>query len=207
MQGKFIVFEGIDGSGKSTQLSLLAQKLKSAQIPVLATKEPTDGPIGVIIRNVLNKRLVLDEKTIAALYLADRLDHIQNPVNGMLHQRNAGKTILCDRYYLSSYAYHSSHVPLQWIIAANAECAELMRPDVIFFLDVAPEVTLERLEQSRYFLDLFETKERLIQVQANYYKAIQQIEAKEHIVILDATQSQAQIALQVWEVVQQLIIL
>lgn len=204
MQGKFIVFEGIDGSGKTTQLQLLAEKFKTQQISVVTTKEPTDGPIGSLARNVLNRRLVLDEKTLATLYLADRLDHIQNPVNGMLHDLQKGKTILCDRYYLSSYAYHSSHVPLQWVINANSECAKLMRPDIIFFLDVQPDVSLKRLQQSRDFLDLFETQERLEQVRANYFTAIERVKAAENIVVLDATQSQVQLANQIWTIVQQL---
>lgn len=196
-QGKFIVFEGIDGAGKTTQLKKLEQHLKQQNISFYLTKEPTDGPIGSLIRNVLNKRLQLDERTMAALFLADRLDHIQNPVNGMLQAQKAGKLVISDRYYLSSYAYHSAYVPMDWVIAANSECAKLMRPDIIFFLDISPEDSLERIRKTRAFFDLYETKDRLTQVRSNYYKAIGAVKSTENIVILDATQPEEKLFQQI----------
>ncbi|MEM9990225.1 MAG: dTMP kinase, partial [Bacteroidota bacterium] len=188
-RGKFIVFEGIDGSGKSTQAALLKAKLKTTQSqPVYLTREPTDSPIGSVIRNILNKRIVTSEKTIAALFLADRLDHIENPVNGMLPKIELGEHVISDRYYLSSYAYHSSHVPLEWVVAANGQCAELLRPDVTFFIDVHPEYCLKRLQKGRDFLDLYENLERLQKVYDNYQLAMAHIEATEHIVRIDGNQ-------------------
>ncbi len=196
--GKFIVFEGIDGAGKTTQLKKLEQYLQQQNIAFYLTKEPTDGPIGSLIRNVLNKRIQLDERTMAALFLADRLDHIQNPVNGMLQAQHAGKLVITDRYYLSSYAYHSAYVPMEWVISANSECAKLMRPDVIFFLDISPEASLERIRRTRSFLDLYETKERLTQVRINYYKAIDAVKSTENVIILDGTQSEDNLFQQIW---------
>ena len=83
-KGKFIVIEGVDGSGKTTQIEILKEKFKANGLKFHFTWEPTDSPIGSIIRNILNKRIEADEQTIAALYLADRLDHIQNNQNGIL---------------------------------------------------------------------------------------------------------------------------
>ncbi|MEM6696822.1 MAG: dTMP kinase [Bacteroidota bacterium] len=143
-----------------------------------------------MIRQVLNREAKMSEKTMAALFLADRLDHIQNEENGMLSLIEQGVTVVSDRYYLSSYAYHSAHVPLDWVIAANGECAKLLRPDLIFFLDITPEASLERIRKSRAFLDLYETEERLTKVRDNYFKAMKKIEAEENIVILDATQEE-----------------
>ena len=96
---KFIVFEGIDGSGKSTISNLLFEKLRSQKKEVYKTFEPTDSPIGSVIKNILNKRIISDDKTIGALFLADRLDHIQNPVSGMLQYLEQGKHVISDRYY------------------------------------------------------------------------------------------------------------
>lgn len=200
-KGKFIVFEGIDGSGKTTQIQLLANRLKRAQFPVHLTKEPTDGPIGSMARNVLNKRLILDEQTVAALFLADRLDHIQNSQNGMLQHQKKGSIVLLDRYYLSSYAYHSAFVPLDWVIQANSICQTLMQPDIIFFLDVPPEVSIARLRASRGFLDLYETETRLKTVRANYLKAIEKVKAQENIHIIDATQPIEAIELAIWKII------
>lgn len=203
MSGKFIVFEGIDGSGKTTQINRLVKNLEVQGMKVHATKEPTDRPIGKMIRQVLNKELKMSEKTMAAMFLADRLDHIQNEEDGMLKLIEQGTTVVSDRYYLSSYAYHSAHVPLDWVVAANSECAKLLRPDLIFFLDITPEASLERIRKSRAFLDLYETEERLTKVRDNYFRAMKKIEGEENIVVLDATQEEkvifGQIAKQIEE--------
>ncbi len=203
--GKFIVFEGIDGSGKTTQIQRLQARFREQQLPIYVTKEPTDSPIGAVIRNVLNKRIRTSEKTIAALFLADRLDHIENPVNGMLGYVQQGTHVISDRYYLSSYAYHSSHVPLEWVIAANAECAQLLRPDVIFFIDIAPEESLERLKKGRAFLDLYENLERLKSVRTNYMRAIERVQKEENIIRIDGNQSEAVIAAEIWAKVQEIL--
>ncbi len=204
-KGKFIVFEGIDGSGKTTQIQLLQARFRAASLPIYVTKEPTDGPIGAVIRNVLNKRIKTSEKAIAGLFLADRLDHIENPINGMLGQLGQEMHVISDRYYLSSYAYHSSHVPLDWVIAANAECAKLLRPDIIFFIDISAEESLERLKKGRAFLDLFENLERLKSVRANYMRAIERVEKEENIIRIDGSQSEATIAAEIWEQVQEIL--
>ena len=82
-KGSFIVFEGIDGSGKTTQINLLKQKIEALNIKCLETREPSDGPIGVMIRQCLTGRMQMDEAALAALFAADRLDHINNGTNGL----------------------------------------------------------------------------------------------------------------------------
>lgn len=186
-KGKFIVFEGIDGAGKSTLSKMLAAKLSQGGSPTHETFEPTNSPIGSVIRNILGRRILADEQTIAALFLADRLDHIKNEVNGMLKQINKGRTVICDRYYLSSYAYHVPHVSLDWIIEANDVCRTLLKPDVIFFINIPVEISLRRLLQHRQSLDLFETKERITQVYENYHKAIARVGDRENIIDIDGT--------------------
>jgi len=203
-RGKFIVFEGIDGSGKTTQIKHLEQYFEEQNQAFHSTKEPTDGPIGKMIRQVLNRELKMSEKTMAALFLADRLDHIQKEEDGMLGLVEQGTNVISDRYYLSSYAYHSAHVPLDWVIAANSECAKLLRPNLVIFLDITPEVSLERIRKSREMLDLYETEERLIKVRANYFKAMQLIENQENILVIDATLEEAVIAKKIKEAVSQI---
>ena len=102
----FIALEGIDGSGKSTQIDFLAENLKMAGHKVYTTFEPTDGPVGSLIRNIFNHRIEADHKTIAGLFVADRLDHLTNKTNGILKKMEDGYTVITDRYYFSSYAYH-----------------------------------------------------------------------------------------------------
>ncbi|MEN0051887.1 MAG: dTMP kinase [Bacteroidota bacterium] len=200
-KGKFIVFEGIDGSGKTTQIKRLTQQFEAMNWAYHDTKEPTDRPVGKLIRRVLNRELKLGEKTMAALFLADRLDHIQHEEDGMLAKVAQGIHVISDRYYLSSYAYHSTHVPLDWVIAANRECAKLLRPDLVIFLDITPEKSLARIKKSRASLDLYETEEQLKKVRKNYFIAMERVEAEEHIVVIDATQKETVIAATIWEAV------
>src|SRR5258708_6607704 len=118
----FIAFEGIDGSGKSTLIKLLAEKLQQEGHKVYSTFEPTDSFIGKIIRDIFKHKIEADHKTIAALYLADRLEHLLNKKDGLLKKMEDGYTIVTDRYYFSSYAYHGTHMPIDWVIDANSLC-------------------------------------------------------------------------------------
>lgn len=200
-RGKFIVFEGIDGSGKSTQVKLLTEGLKAEGKSVYQTFEPTNSPIGSVVRNILYGRIDADEKTMAALYLADRLDHIQNDTNGMLKQLEVGKHVISDRYYFSSYAYHVPHVSLDWVIDANSICAELLRPDLIIFIDISTEISLERLTKGRASLDKYENFERISTVRKNYFAAMKRFEGIENIVIVNGNQSMEAVTNDIWDLV------
>lgn len=89
-KGNFIAFEGIDGSGKSTQIGLLAERLKKEGIRCYTTMEPTNGPIGSLIRQVMTGRIRMDNKAIAGLFAADRLDHLLNEVDGIAAKMEGG---------------------------------------------------------------------------------------------------------------------
>ena len=115
-KGNFIAFEGIDGSGKSTQIGLLAERLKKEGVCCYTTMEPTNAPVGSLVRQVMTGRIRMDNKAIAALFAADRLDHLLNEVDGIASKIEEGTTVLTDRYYFSSYAYHSVDVPMEWVI-------------------------------------------------------------------------------------------
>ncbi|MEL7020601.1 MAG: dTMP kinase [Bacteroidota bacterium] len=198
-KGKFIVLEGVDGSGKSTQSAILRQRIQDAGHRVHATFEPTNGPIGSVLRNILTHRIEADEKTIAALFLADRLDHIQNKQNGLLHQLNQGIHVVCDRYYFSSYAYHSTHIDMEWVIQSNALCAELLRPDLNIYIDIQPQTSMERIAQGRTSKDLFENLERITKVHAGYSTAFERLQNEEHIIKLDGEREVAAIADDIWQ--------
>ena len=117
-RGKFIVFEGIDGSGKSTQMKLLAQKLEEKGIKTRLTLEPTYGLVGGTLHHILSGKIKADPKVTAALFVADRLDHLTNAEDGVLKSLENGETVICDRYYFSSYAYQSTEVG-EWVVEAN----------------------------------------------------------------------------------------
>lgn len=197
-RGHFIVFEGIDGSGKSTQISLLKQRIEALSLPCIATKEPSDGPVGMLLRQFLTSRIQGDESTISALFAADRLDHLYNPVNGLCKSVEEGFTVLCDRYLLSNYAYQSVRVPLGWVMETNSLAAEALKPDCHIFIDVAPEITLERMEKTRSQTELFETKDRLREVRDRYYDLIEQLKHQETIFVIDGNRSLEEIADDIW---------
>lgn len=194
--GAFIVFEGIDGSGKSTQARLLAARLQDAGVPVHQTAEPTNGPVGTLIRNGFNRRVDLDDRVIASLFVADRLDHITNAHDGMLGIVERGTTVLCDRYHLSSQAYQASDVGSEWIASSNSISTDLMLPDLTIYLDVSPEVALERLASGRTTTDRFEVDERLRAARERYAEAIER--ADEVVVTVDADRSTDELAEAVW---------
>jgi len=200
----FIAFEGIDGSGKSTQVKLLTENLKNAGHKVYFTFEPTDSPIGSVIRNILNHRIEADHKTIAGLFVADRLDHLLNKTSGILKKLEEGYTVITDRYYFSSYAYHSTHMPLDWVIEANSLSAELLRPDINIYIDISPETGMKRLNSGRNSVDLFENIENLKNVRDKYFEAFDKLKSKEKIFITDGNRSPEIIAQDIWEEVQKI---
>jgi dTMP kinase len=200
----FIAFEGIDGSGKSTQVKLLAERLKEDGHKVYCTFEPTDSPIGSIIRNIFKHRLEADEKTIAGLFVADRLDHLLNKTNGVLKKLQEGYTVITDRYYFSSYAYHSIHMPLEWIIEANSLSADLLRPDINIYIDMDPEVSINRLNNGRSSIELYETVENLKKVRDKYMEAIEFLKFKENVFMLEGNRTSDILAAEIWNAVSQI---
>ncbi len=170
-RGKFIVFEGTDGSGKSTQMKMLASYLNERGARCYLTHEPTDSPVGSLLRSCLTGRIDADEHTIAALFAADRLDHIHNPVNGILKKLNEGVNVLCDRYYLSSFAYNGGFVPLEWVIELNRPAREALKPDLTVFLYLDAEDSMERV-MGRGETERYETVERQKKIRKNYLDLI-----------------------------------
>ena len=201
-RGAFIAFEGIDGSGKGTQIKALKKKMEKEGLPVYATQEPNDSPTGSLIHQIMIGRIKTANDVIAALFVADRLDHIQNDTNGLLKFLNRGVNVISDRYYFSSYAYQSVDLPMDWIIRANEPCAELLRPDVTIFIDVDPEVTMARIEKNRMTKELFEETGRLIETRKRYFEAFERLRDTEKVMVIDGARDPEEIAVEVWEKLQ-----
>ncbi len=202
-RGTFIALEGIDGSGKSTQIRMLSDWLQERQISVYVTMEPTDGPIGTMIRQILTGRMQADPRVIAALFTADRLDHLLNEVNGIVHKIRAGTSVIMDRYYFSSYAYQSVDIPMEQLILANAQSSEILRPDVNIFIDIEPELAMERIAQNRFHRELFEEKSRLASVREKYMEAFERLKDTEKVVMIDGNQDQKKVAQDIQAAVQE----
>ena len=185
----FIALEGIDGSGKSTQTKLLTEQLTTEGHKVYSTFEPTDNQIGKLIRNILKGNAKADHRIIAGLFVADRLDHLLNDEYGIVKKLEEGFTVITDRYCFSSYAYQGTHMNMDWVIQANSMSAEILRPDINIFIDVSPEVSMQRLHSNRDTIELFETLDNLKLVRAKYMEAFEKLKSVENIFIVDGNRS------------------
>ncbi len=203
----FIAFEGIDGSGKSTQVKLLSYNLKNAGHKVYITCEPTESPIGKLIRDIFSHKMEADHRTIAGLFIADRLDHLLNKKDGILKKLEEGYTVITDRYYFSSYAYQGTHMPMEWVIQANSLSTNILRPDINIYIDISPEVSMERLTSDRSSIDLYETIENLHSVRNKYKEAFELLKADEKIFVLDGNRAPQTIASEIWDEISRMTVL
>lgn len=204
-RGRFFALEGIDGSGKSTQLALLADRLEGQGFPCLRTCEPTDGPIGQLLRQVLTGQVVCDSRVVAPLFVADRLDHLLAADKGLCQAVADGMIVLSDRYYFSSYAYQSVDLPFEWVVEANRPCADLLRPTATLFLDIDPELALERIAKNRGRTELFETRERLVRTREQYFRAFDLLKDRERVILVPADQDVDHVARDIWAQVSPLL--
>ncbi len=165
--GLFVVVEGIDGCGSTTHAKLLAKALKNRGSEVVLTCEPSTGPIGALIRQVLQRRLFVADatgprnfnwSTMALLFAADRMDHLDSTVAPALR---AGSVVVSDRYDLSSLAYqsvtaHNGAESIPWIRELNAQ---VLRPDLTVVIDVPAEIAEERRRNRGGVEEMFEARE------------------------------------------------
>ena len=201
----FIALEGLDGSGKSTQIKLLAEKLKGQGLKIYTTAEPTNSRIGSIIKDIFRHKMEADHRTIAALYAADRLDHLTNKTDGILKKMEEGYTVISDRYYFSSYAYHGTHMDINWVIAANSLSADLLRPDLNIYIDIMPEESMRRLNKGRDAMELYESIENLRQVKEKYFEAFEILREKENVSVVNGNRPEKEIANDIWNEVSKLV--
>lgn len=164
--GKFIVLEGLDGSGQSTQTKILTNFLKKKGYRVLKTKEPTSqSQAGKIIRKFLDKKEKTSARKLQELFAQDRKWHLKNLIIPALKK---GKIVISDRYFFSSFSYGKAEgLALEKLIKLNEK---FLLPDLVFFLDVRPKVCLERIKRRAREKTLFERKEKLEKVYSNFKK-------------------------------------
>ena len=189
--GRFVVLEGLDGAGTTTQAGRLADALRSRRVPVRSTREPSDGPVGTMIRQVLGGRIVLPAgrspgwATMALLFAADRMDHVEAEIEPFLAQ---GGTVISDRYDASSLAYQSvvsgraSEDTVEWIRALNRHAR---RPDLTVVLDVSADVAASRRQARGEPAQLYEQNE-VQQALAVFYKDLEKHMRGDRVVLIPA---------------------
>jgi dTMP kinase len=202
-KGRFVVLEGIDGAGTTTHVARLAERLRTMRVPVRATREPSDGPVGTLVRQVLTGRLVVPGgrapgwATMALLFAADRMDHVESEIEPFLSE---GGVVLSDRYDASSLAYQSvssgadSEEAVEWIRSLNRY---VRRPDVTIVLDVSPETASERRLHRGEAAQLYEQNE-VQRALAAFYKDLAKHMPKDRVVVIDASDSVDEVHARVW---------
>jgi dTMP kinase len=191
--GRFIVLEGIDGAGTTTQSALLAARLRKAERALVrTTREPSDGPVGGTIRQILAGRIVgaggraPGWATMALLFAADRMDHVEAEIEPFLA---AGGTIISDRYDASSLAYQSvssgrgGEATVEWIRTLNKNAR---RPELTIVLDVTPEVAATRRESRGDAAQLYDQNE-LQRALCVFYRDLQRHMPHDRVTVIDGT--------------------
>lgn len=158
-KGKFIVFEGIDGAGTTTQAKLLTKRLISDRQRAMFTFEPSDRFIGSNIRRYLKLERKASEQLLALMFAADRLDHYENVIKPILE---TGINVICDRYIWSSLVYQTLNLNTEreeeWIQSINSYA---VLPDITIYLRVSIYTASKRRERRSYAKELFEKDELL----------------------------------------------
>jgi dTMP kinase len=194
-----IVFEGVDGSGTTTQARMLAEALKEKGFEVHQTQQPSSGPIGAMIRDILKGEVIEDlqhgydkdgdKKVLALLFAADRLHHWHTEIVPHLKQKHI---VICDRYIQSSLAYQASENTYGWVLGLNAHVGT---SDITIFLDVDVDTAMSRIMQ-RPNVDFVENEEFLTSVIEQYQQIFESSygplgKAEETLVIDGAADAQS----------------
>ena len=192
----FIVIEGLDGAGTTTQTARLAAAIRATGRTCHTTREPSDGPIGVMIRQALRRRLVLPDgnplgaDALALLFAADRVDHIRAEV----HPATArGDVVVSDRYVLSSIAYQGVDLDPAWVAAVNAQAPPA---DLTLLLDVPADTCMRRIEARGGAREIFEHTAFLERVRRGYDRG--RAARDENVVVIDGEQPVDAVAAAIW---------
>ena len=195
MNTKFIVFEGIDGAGKTTQINLLREALEKREIKCKTTCEPTELPSGKEIRRALSGELKKTPEEMAEMFVRDRELHNDHPEHGMDKMREEGFTVISDRYYYSSLAYQGSVLGFDKVAALNLDNDKIKTPDICVFLDLSPEKSLERIGNRGEATEIYENYEYLTKTRAMFFDVFEKLRARgENIAIIDASLSVEEVA-------------
>ncbi len=192
---RFIVLEGLDGAGTTTQRAMLTNAFQSAGIGAFSTFEPTDGPAGQLIRKILAKDITVTPGTMARLFVADRHEHLYDPLNGIISHIGKGEYVLCDRYLFSSLAYQSRWCGYETVRELNGS---FPLPERCVFLDVPPEECQRRMH-ARGKMELYDEMKIQRGIIDNYERALSEyVDAGGRIIRLDGTLPKERICEAIW---------
>jgi dTMP kinase len=194
---KFIVFEGLDGCGKTTQLRLLSKKLEDLGKQHIRLRQPSDNPIGTLTRTTTDGILRMENESMALLLAADRYQQATAEIAPALA---AGKYVLLDRYYYSSFAFQGVEPGIYVRLAAyNGLVMSGHRPDAVFFLDVSPEECMRRITVNRADTGLYESLTLMSEIRARYLTVFDQLRETDRVISIDADAGEETVAARIFE--------
>lgn len=186
----FWVLEGLDGSGTTTQLKNIEQKLKSVNAKYYITQEPTSNETGLFLRRVLKGEIKVGQSTIAHLFAADRDDHIYNAKYGILKHINDGEIVVSDRYMFSSLAYQSSGYEFEKIKKLNDD---FPYPEYLIFIDTPVDECINRINARGEQKEIFEKADFQKKVLQGYEKCFEILPTGCNLIRIDGTQSKEKV--------------
>jgi len=181
----FVVFEGIDGSGTSTQAKLLAKNLQERQIETFSTAQPSGFPTGKLVREILQGKTGVPPAALQLLFCADRAGQLESEIQPALRD---GKVVVCERYFFSTLAFGALACDPDWL---ESVCRIFPQPDLTFFLQIDPAVAVQRIAGRGESRELFERQETLQGVAQNFQNIFAN---RENVVIFNAHESAEKIA-------------
>lgn len=203
----FAVFEGIDGTGTTTQLNLLSRRFaesRSGSADVLhITCEPTGNEIGTLIRKALSGEIQYHEQTIARLFAADRAEHVYG-MHGILEHLQNGKAVFSDRYLFSSLAYQGEKAGADLAAELNDK---FPLPEYVFYFDIDPVSAMARVDQRAGKKEIYEKLDFQILVRSRYQKIMTDLQSSHsdlQVIWIDASQSVGEISDYIWSTAKKL---
>ena len=193
----FIVFDGMDGTGKTTQMRLLSERLNALGIETVLTAEPSTSPDGQALRRALSGKEPANNSRLATLFLLDRIGH-NAEIEGWMTE---GKTVISDRYYYASMAYQGQGEQFGWVADMNLHCPHIRRPDGAILLDMNPEDSMARIRAGRSAneLEIYETVAQQEKIRAHFARVTEYLKDRDLIITVNAAGTVEEVAERVWE--------
>ena len=200
--GRFIVLEGLDGSGKTTHIKHLFADLCKEGCKVYATAEPTSSSTGGLIRDTLGGHQKRSTSELAALFLADRIHHNVNEIDGIRKFVSHGVDVISDRYYYSSLAYQGVDSDIKWVADMNLRCPDIRTPDVCIFLDLPAEKCVRRMNSERLTSEIYESMEMIKKVKRRFADTFRMLNENENIYIINADRPMQAVSDEILDIVK-----
>ena len=192
----FIVFDGMDGTGKTTQMRLLSQRLNALGIETVLTAEPSQSPDGRALRRALSGQEPANNSRLATLFLLDRIGH-NAEIEGWMAE---GKTVISDRYYYASMAYQGQGDNFEWVARMNLDCPHIRKPDGAILLDMNPEDSMARIRAGRTSdeLEIYETVAQQEKIRARFARVTEYLKDRDLIITVNAAGTVEEVADRIW---------